>query len=70
MTPEKWISMQIKERGIKQVFLADKLGTTEAKLSFILTGRQRLHVPMFLRLCELLNVDPLDYLEAAVHEGT
>lgn len=63
MTPEQWLSKQIKERGIKQSFLAGKIGVTEQKLSFCLTGRTRLTVPAFLQLCEALAIDPLDYLE-------
>ena len=60
MTPEQWISKQIKERGIKQSFLAGKIGVAENKLSFYLTGRSRMTVVVFLNLCKELNINPLD----------
>lgn len=70
MTPEKWLQKKIQERGIKQSFLADKLGTTEGKLSNRMTGRVRMEVPMFLGACRLIGIDPMDYLtEATAHEG-
>lgn len=69
MTPEKWLSEQIKKRGIKQVFLADKIGASENQLSFWLTGRSRIPVSPFLSLCELLSINPLDYLDEARHAG-
>lgn len=70
MTPEKWLQGKIQERGIKQSFLAEKLGVTETRLSSRLTGRVKLEVPMFLDLCRLIGIDPMEYLkEATAHEG-
>jgi hypothetical protein len=68
MTPEQWMAQKIRERGVKQSFLAGKIGVRESKLSYCLTGRSRMQVPVFLALCYELQLDPLAYLEAA-HEG-
>ena len=65
MTPEKWLQKKIQERGIKQSFLADRLEISEGRLSARLTGRVRLEVPMFLGLCQLIGVDPMEYLTEA-----
>ena len=65
MTPEKWIRAAIDERGIKQTFIADKLGMNAQKLNFYLTGRVKMTVPVFLGLCDALGLDPMEYRKAA-----
>ena len=65
MTPEKWLRDRIEERGIKQTFLADKIGISVGKLNYRLTGRTRMDVPVFLALCKELSLDPMDYLAEA-----
>ena len=61
MTPEQWVSTQIKDRGIKQKFIAEKAGIDQKKLSFSLTGRRRLTVGEFLAVCEAAEINPSKY---------
>jgi len=64
MTPEKWLSEQIKEKGIKQIFIAEKAGIpglTDKRLSLTLTGRRKFQVDEFLAVCSVVGVNPLDY---------
>lgn len=63
MTPEQWLSTQIKEKGIKQTFIAEKAGIpdfTAQKLSFSLTGYRKMQVAEFLAVCRVIGVNPLD----------
>lgn len=63
MTPEQWLSTQIKEKGIKQTFIAEKAGIPEfttQKLSLSLTGRRNLQVHEFIAVCSVIGVNPLD----------
>ena len=69
MTPEQWLSKQIKEKGIKQSFLANKVGVTENKLSFCLTGRSPMRAALFLSLCDVIDINPMDYLKEKDNAG-
>lgn len=63
MTPEQWLSTQIKEKGIKQTFIAEKTGIpkfTTQKLSLSLTGRRNIQVHEFIAVCRVIGVNPLD----------
>lgn len=63
MTPEQWISEKIKEKGIKQNFIAEKTGVpgfTTQKLSASLTGRRNLQAYEFIAICRVVGVNPLD----------
>ena len=64
MTPEQWLSDRIKEKGIKQRFIAERIGIDEQKLSFSMTGRRNLQIGEFLMACKVIGEDPLDYLSA------
>jgi len=61
MTPEQWFSSLIKEKGIKQKFIADKAGMDPKRLSMSLTGRRHLTVEEFLALCEAAEINPMKY---------
>lgn len=63
MTPEQWISERIKEKGIKQTFIAEKSGVpgfTTQKLSLSLTGRRNLQAYEFIAICRVIGVNPLE----------
>ena len=65
MTPEKWLSQQIKESGLKQKYIAEKTGIpgfNEQKLSFCVTGYRRFRIEEFLTVCAVIGVNPLDCL--------
>lgn len=65
MTPEKWLRDRIEERGIKQTFIANRIGISVNKLNYRLTGRTRMDVPLFLAVCKELSLDPMGYLAEA-----
>ena len=63
MTPEQWLSTQIKEKGIKQSFIVEKAGIpkfTAQKLSACLTGRRNIQTYEFIGVCRAIGVNPLD----------
>ena len=63
MTPEQWLSKQIKEKGIKQRFIVENTGIpdfTEQRLSLSLTGRRGIKVDEFVAVCRVIGVNPLD----------
>ena len=63
MTPEQWLSAQIKEKGITQTHIAKKSGIpdfTAQKLSFSLTGRRKIQADEFIAVCRVIGVNPLD----------
>jgi len=51
-----------RHRGLTQAAVANKLGTSEATVSKWLRGRQRMNVPQFLRIAQLLDADPAELL--------
>lgn len=55
------VSQQLKKylqtNGIKQSWLALKLGMTESKVSQILNGKSPLHADIFIEICLLLEID-------------
>ena len=64
MTPEQWLSEQIKEKGVKQSFIAENAGVkgfTSQKLSATLTGRRKIQVNEFIAVCHVIGLNPFDY---------
>lgn len=61
MTPEQWLSKEIKDRGTKQRYIAEKTGIPERKLSAILTGRRRVQAGELISICNVVGINPLDY---------
>ena len=61
MTLEQWLSDKIKEKGIKQRFIAEKTGISEQKLSFSLTGRRNLLAEELLAICYVADINPFEY---------
>lgn len=53
------VSLYLKERGIKQTWLADQIGISVSKLNAILLGKQRLTADTFELICTKgLKVNP------------
>ncbi len=48
----------MREKGIKQTYLAQKTGFTEDAISKFLCGRRRVTADAFLRICDALDIDP------------
>lgn len=57
MAAEK-LTAAIEARGIKQKFIADKLGISESALSAMLKGRQKIDIDTFFGICSLLQMTP------------
>lgn len=65
MTPEKWVAGQIKAKGLKQRYIAEKAkvdGFTAQKLSAAINGRRHLTVEEFIAVCDVISINPFDYL--------
>jgi transcriptional regulator with XRE-family HTH domain len=69
MTPEKWLSDKIKEKGIKQRFIAEKIGISEQAFSFSMTGRRNLQTEEFLAACDAIGEDPREYFSLKKEEA-
>ena len=61
MTLEQWLSDRIKEKGIKQRFIAEKTGINEQKISFSLTGKRNLLAEELIAICIIADIDPFEY---------
>lgn len=48
----------IEEKGIKQKYLAQKMGISERKLSDILNGRKKIDIEIILLFCNTLKIQP------------
>ena len=54
------IKQYLEENGIKQTFLAQKLGMTASVVSDICSGNRRIDCVEYLHICRALNL-PLDF---------
>ena len=61
MTPEQWLSEQIKEKGVKQKYIAQKTGISSQKISASLSGRRKIKTDEFISVCVVVGINPLDY---------
>lgn len=48
----------IEERGIKQKFIAEKIGISETALSLMLNGNQKIDVDTFFAIASVLRMTP------------
>ena len=48
----------IEESGLKNNYIAAKIGVSESVLSSILSGRRRIYATEFFGICELLGKSP------------
>lgn len=54
----KSIGEYLKENGIKQSWLADRLDVPPTTLNGIINGRAKMKADMFISICKILNVPP------------
>lgn len=54
----KSIGEYLKENGIKQSWLADRLDVPPTTLNGIINGRAEMKADMFISICRILNVPP------------
>lgn len=52
------LARAVEESGIKQSFIADKIGLTESVLSSLLTGRRKVLAQEFFEICEVIHRKP------------
>ena len=57
MTAEK-LNAIIEERGMKQKYIAEKVGISDQALSAMLNGRQKIDVDTFFAIAVVLNMTP------------
>lgn len=58
----------MRENGINQTFVAERLGVTESTLSRILSGNRKLTAIEYFNLCDAVRVD-LSYFWEEIKEG-
>ncbi len=64
MTNTKLLNALIRERGVKKVYLAEKLGISPVSLHNCITGKSEFKASQINVLCELLGVKDLEQKEA------
>lgn len=52
------LSMAIKESGLKQKYIAEKVGISEQALSAMLNGRQKIDIDTFFAIAVVLKMTP------------
>lgn len=57
------IRIYLENRGIKQVFVANRAGISEKKFSALINGRTRVQVEDLKRICNALNLQPAYFLQ-------
>ena len=61
-----YLKAYMKEKGIKQSFIAEKINLSPQILGAMLNGQRKIEVSEYFRICEAIDVDPI---ECAVKEG-
>ena len=59
------IKEYMKDNGIKQSYVADKMGTSPQVLGTILNEKRKLEAAEFFKLCDAIGADAADMAEAA-----
>lgn len=62
------IKRYMKERGIKQIFLADKVGLTNPQVSDILNKGRAISCVEYYHICKALDVPLEKFFEEESHE--
>ncbi len=52
------VNAAIKKSGIKQKVIAERIGISEQSLTAMLSGRRKISVDEFFKLCTVLNETP------------
>ena len=59
------VSRAIADSGLKQKFVAEKIGVSEPTFSALLSGKRKIDVDEFFKICTVLNLRP----EVLYHYG-
>ena len=65
----KRIQQYIKDNGVKQTYLAERVGITDAKLSCIVNGQRDIDCIEYAKICKALGVDYGEFLNGIELEG-
>lgn len=52
----------VTERGLKQSFIAEKTGLKPDAVSRILTNKRSIQADEFLKICDLLDINPREFI--------
>lgn len=55
----------IKEKGIKQSFIAEKIEMSPQILGQLLNGQRKIEVSEYFRICNAIEMDPIECAERA-----
>lgn len=58
MRVHEQLNSYVEERGIKQSFISEKTGMNKDLVSRVLRGDRKLQADEFLKICEVLDIDP------------
>ena len=58
MSVNENLNRYVKEKGIKQIYIAQETGLTKDVVSKILRGKRKMSADEFLSICFALNVEP------------
>lgn len=58
MSINERLNVYVAEKGVKQVYIAQKTGLTPDTVSKMLNGNRRILADEFLLICNALNIDP------------
>jgi plasmid maintenance system antidote protein VapI len=57
------INEYLKNKGIKQTWLAEQVGIPTTTLNGIINGKVQMKADLFIRICQVLNVPPETFSE-------
>ena len=63
MTVAERISNLIDDKGMKQKFIAQKIDVSETAMSAMLSGKQKIDVETFIKICFVLGTTPDELCE-------
>lgn len=55
----------IKEKGIKQSFIAEKIEMSPQVLGQLLNGQRKIEVSEYFKICNVIEMDPIECAERA-----
>ncbi len=58
MEANKKINDYLKEHGISQAFLAEKLGISSTRMSMMLNAKRKMTADDLIKICKILQVSP------------
>lgn len=57
------LAKAVEESGVKQSFIANKIGISESVLSSLLSGKRNVMAEEFFEICNLVHRNPIEVYE-------